>query len=103
MGHDRFCYFLGFIDFIVHPTMNVLGDALDIVLKPFDYGGRPVPIENAESATNERSLYRPWTNILAVNKSKWTAKHDAGQNQIFYTKHNLKNLTLIRTSNILRL
>ena len=72
--------------------MNVLGDALDIVLKPFDYGGRPVPIENAESATNERSLYRPWTNILAVNKSKWTAKHDAGQNQIFYTKHHLKNL-----------
>ena len=65
----------GFIDFIVNPTMTVLGDVLDAILKPLDYGRRPVAIDNTESSN---SLYRPWTDILAVNKQEWTAKHDAG-------------------------
>ena len=56
--------------------MNVLGDVLDAILKPLDYGRRPVPSENAD---DERVLFRPWTNTLAVNKSRWTAKHDAGK------------------------
>ena len=56
--------------------MTVLGDVLDAILKPLDYGRRPVPIENADN--NERMLYRPWTDILTVNKREWTAKHDAG-------------------------
>lgn len=73
---------IGFIDFIVHPTMNVLGDVLDAILKPLDVGRRPVIIENVESSNNERALFRPWTDILAVNKSKWTSKHDAGEQSI---------------------
>jgi hypothetical protein len=73
---------IGFIDFIVHPTMNVLGDVLDAILKPLDVGRRPVIIENVESSNKERALFRPWTDILAVNKSKWTSKHDAGEQSI---------------------
>ena len=75
---------LGFIDFIVHPTMNVLGDVLDAILKPLDYGRRPVIMENAESSNNEKALFRPWTDILAVNKSKWTSKHDAGNHYEYF-------------------
>ena len=73
--------FLGFIDFIVHPTLTILGDALDAILKPLDYGGKHAPIimENSVEATNnEKKLFRPWIDILAVNKARWTEKHEAG-------------------------
>ena len=60
--------------------MNVLGDVLDAILKPLDFGRRHVIMENSDSPNNEKTLFRPWADILAVNKSKWTAKHDAGNN-----------------------
>ena len=60
--------------------MTVFGDVLDLILKPLDYGRRPVPIANADSSNCDRSLPRPWNDVLAVNKQQWTAKHDAGTN-----------------------
>ena len=72
--------------------MNVLGDVLDAILKPLDYGRRPVINENAESSNNEKALFRPWTDILAVNKSKWTSKHDAGNH---YFKLLLYNIIIL--------
>ena len=72
--------------------MTVLGDVLDAILKPLDYGRRPVPIENAEN--NERMLYRPWIDILAVNKKEWTDKHDAGTISNLYNHENSVMSTL---------
>ena len=76
-------FVLGFIDFIVNPTLTILGDTLDAILKPLDYGRKPVPviIENSvEGTINEKKLFRPWIDILVVNKARWTEKHDAGNN-----------------------
>ena len=72
----------GFIDFIVQPTLTILGDALDAILKPLDYGRRPLPAtaeNSAETTSNEQKLYRPWIDVLAANKEKWTEKHEAGK------------------------
>ena len=48
---------IGFIDFIVSPTLGVAGEAVALIL------------------ANKRDLEeRPWTDILATNKAKWQAK-----------------------------
>jgi hypothetical protein len=47
---------IGFIDFIVSPTLGVAGEAVALIL------------------ANKRDQERPWTDILAANKAKWQAK-----------------------------
>ena len=77
--------FLGFIDFIVQPTLTILGDTLDAILPPLDYVRKPmmnIPEDSDDSSSthhNDKLIYRPWNDILVVNKAKWTEKHDAGE------------------------
>jgi hypothetical protein len=47
---------IGFIDFIVSPTLGVAGEAVSLVL------------------ATKKELDKPWTEILATNKAKWQAK-----------------------------
>jgi hypothetical protein len=35
--------------------------------------------ENAIADSKRSLLYRPWNDILVENRSKWQAKHDAGE------------------------
>ena len=41
--------------------------------------------ENAGGPTtyNEKLIHRPWNDVLAVNKAKWTEKHDAGSKDVW--------------------
>ncbi len=76
--------FLGFIDFIVMPTLTVLGDVLDGLFTCLDipasrnHHANNIP-ENATSDHKRNTMYRPWTDILIENRLKWQAKHDAGK------------------------
>ena len=47
---------IGFIDFIVSPTLGVAGEAVSLLI------------------TNKKELDKPWTDILLTNKAKWQAK-----------------------------
>ena len=75
----------GFIDYIVLPTMNVLGDALDLVLSSIDptllrsmYTKIQEDDHSPAGSRNKILLHRPWTDILMENREKWQKKHDAG-------------------------
>ena len=50
---------IGFIDFIVVPTLGIAGDAMSLVLC---------------SRQENKEIQKPWNEILLVNKSKWQAK-----------------------------
>ena len=63
--------------------MTILGDALDAILAPLDYNGRKQFSTISENSVGGSSgggkqVYRPWNEILVVNKGKWTTKHEAG-------------------------
>merc|ERR1719361_1432683 len=80
---------IGFIDYIVLPTMNVLGDALDLVLSPIDptllrsmYTKIQEDDHSPAGSRNKILLHRPWTDILMENREKWQKKHDAGEKGI---------------------
>ena len=84
------CYSLGFIDYIVLPTLTVLGDTVDLILSTFDIPHSTVamaknktslPEEGMENHQQKSSkvLFRPWTDILVENRSAWQRKHDAGK------------------------
>ena len=56
-------------------------------MPPLDYVRKPmvnIP-ENAGGPTtyNEKLIHRPWNDMLAVNKAKWTEKHDAGSKYVW--------------------
>ena len=92
---------LGFIDFIVNPTLNILGDVLESILKALEAANkkpnaRRIPEEgsgvssnnNAASNTNENNnnaaaaaqiMKRPWIDNLTVNRERWQTKHDDGK------------------------
>ena len=82
----------GFIDYIVLPTLTVIGDSLDLILGTLDIppNARPASVpENRQShhpslssnasAGNNAVLHRPWADILTENRAKWQKKHDAGK------------------------
>ena len=82
------CYSLGFIDYIVLPTLTVLGDTVDLILSTFDIphstmvkNKTSLPEEGMENHQQKSSkvLFRPWTDILVENRSAWQRKHDAGK------------------------
>jgi len=79
---------IGFIDYIVLPTMNVLGDALDLVLSSIDptlLRSMYTKIQEDDHSSGSRNkvlLHRPWTDILMENREKWQKKHDAGEKGI---------------------
>ena len=85
----------GFIDYIVLPTLTVIGDSLDLILGTLDIppNARPASVpENRQShhpslssnasAGNNAVLHRPWADILTENRAKWQKKHDAGKKYI---------------------
>ena len=51
---------IGFIDFIVNPTLTICGDMVKTVL--------------GSNYTNEDGEKTPWTDILPINKQKWQQK-----------------------------
>jgi len=55
---------IGFIDFIVVPTLAVAGDTVNLIL------------------TGRNEIETPWNQILPINKSKWQAKAEAGETGI---------------------
>ena len=85
---------VGFIDYIVSPTLTVIGDSLDLILGTLDIppNARPASVpENRQqpqshhsstgssnSASGNNLLNRPWADILTENRAKWQKKHDAG-------------------------
>jgi calcium/calmodulin-dependent 3',5'-cyclic nucleotide phosphodiesterase len=86
---------IGFIDYIVSPTLTVIGDSLDLILGTLDIppNARPASVpENRQqpqshhsstassnSASGNNLLNRPWADILTENRAKWQKKHDAGE------------------------
>ena len=102
----------GFIDYIVQPTLTVLGDTLDTMMAQLKGEERKPSSENgpgmaatkdpsdaskgqsgSESApiTNTDPIHRPWTEILPINRSKWQESADKGESitlqYIFPQKH----------------
>ena len=83
---------VGFIDYIVSPTLTVIGDSLDLILGTLDIppNARPASVpENRQpqhpslsSNTAGNVLHRPWADILTENRAKWQKKHDAGKKYI---------------------
>ena len=92
----------GFIDYIVQPTLTVLGDTLDTMMAQLKGEERKPSSENgpgmaatkdsasgdaskgqsgSESApiTNTDPIHRPWTEILPINRSKWQESADKGE------------------------
>ena len=75
--------FAGFIDFIVAPTMTVLGDVLEAIFRSLEAANRTPGSESAgqphhASAAAAKKLNRPWVDQLGINKAKWAAKNEAG-------------------------
>ena len=78
---------LGFIDYIVLPTLTVLGDTVDLILSTFDIphaskNKTTLPEEGSHENNQQKSskvLFRPWTDILVENREKWQRKHDGGK------------------------
>ena len=73
--------FAGFIDFIVAPTMTVLGDVLEAIFRSLEAANRTPgsdgqPPHHASAAA--KKLNRPWVDQLGINKAKWAAKNEAG-------------------------
>ena len=71
----------GFIDFIVAPTMTVLGDVLEAIFRSLEAANRTPgndgqPLSHASAAA--KKLNRPWVDQLGINKAKWAAKNEAG-------------------------
>ena len=80
----------GFIDYIVSPTLTVLGDCLDLILTTLDIpsNAKSVPEENCHGTSgnqNNTVLHRPWQDILTDNREKWQKKHDAGKIKNYLT------------------
>jgi len=94
---------VGFIDYIVQPTLTVLGDTLDTMMAQLKGEERKPSSENgpgmaatkdpsdaskgqsgSESApiTNTDPIHRPWTEILPINRSKWQESADKGERGI---------------------
>ena len=74
--------FAGFIDFIVAPTMTVLGDVLEAIFRSLEAANRTpdaAPSAAPDSASSGVKLKRPWVDQLVVNKTKWAAKNEAGK------------------------
>lgn len=54
---------IGFIEFIVEPSLAVCSDMLEAILGP---------IKAAEAGSEGRpAIHKPWIKSLAVNKKKW--------------------------------
>ena len=76
----------GFIDFIVAPTMTVLGDVLEAIFRSLEAANRtPAGSESTaggqpphHAAAAAKKLSRPWVDQLGINKAKWAAKNEAG-------------------------
>jgi len=81
---------IGFIDYIVLPTLTVLGDTVDLILSTFDIphaskNKTTLPEEGSHENNQQKSskvLFRPWTDILVENREKWQRKHDGGEKGI---------------------
>ena len=69
---------LGFIDFIVTPTLLVLGDVLEAILKSLESASKKVRTIPEGGGPEEPLLKRPWVDNLGVNREHWQAKHDSG-------------------------
>ena len=79
--------FAGFIDFIVAPTMTVLGDVLEAIFRSLEAANRtPAGSESTaghgqpphHASAAAKKLSRPWVDQLGINKAKWAAKNEAG-------------------------
>ena len=72
----------GFIDFIVAPTMTVLGDVLEAIFRSLEAANRTPGSESTAGqphhASAAKKLNRPWVDQLGINKAKWAAKNEAG-------------------------
>ncbi|XP_014253306.1 calcium/calmodulin-dependent 3',5'-cyclic nucleotide phosphodiesterase 1-like isoform X2 [Cimex lectularius] len=70
---------IGFIDFIVDPSMAVCSDMLEVILAP----EKPNPKKELETETEPFVLTKPWLACLADNKRHWRDKavHEAAQNE----------------------
>ena len=68
--------FAGFIDFIVAPTMTVLGDVLEAIFRSLEAANAQ---PGQKPPNSEKKMNRPWVDQLGVNKAKWAAKNEAGQ------------------------
>ncbi len=83
--------FSGFIDFIVNPTLNVLGDVVDAILKGLEEANKKQAAKNnnndsssvAASGSNPLFTFspmrRPWKEHLECNRAKWQSKQDCGR------------------------
>ena len=98
------CYSLGFIDYIVLPTLTVLGDTVDLILSTFDIphaskNKNTLPEEgsnenNQQKSSSSKVLFRPWTDILVENREKWQRKHDGGKLTAALTEQLLLTITI---------
>jgi len=61
--------------------LTVLGDVLESILRALDAANRGKGKDDQASALAEEKslLKRPWTEVLAVNRSHWQKKHDSGE------------------------
>ena len=75
----------GFIDYIVLPTLTVLGDGIDLILSTLDIPaqrpltGTKVHEEGEEKGSRKVLMHRPWNDSLMENREKWQKKHDSGK------------------------
>ncbi|XP_075992693.1 phosphodiesterase 1c isoform X8 [Anticarsia gemmatalis] len=69
---------IGFIEFIVEPSMGVCADMLECILGPLHSGGKgpnssaePINEESAASEPSKFKIRKPWVACLSDNKKIW--------------------------------
>ncbi|PAA50488.1 hypothetical protein BOX15_Mlig013692g1 [Macrostomum lignano] len=71
---------VGFIDFIMEPSFNVLGDMLEKILGPLfeqqrKAGGSAGPDDDGSaSESGSPSIRRPWADVIKENRATWKAR-----------------------------
>ncbi|KAJ8680495.1 hypothetical protein QAD02_016282 [Eretmocerus hayati] len=73
---------IGFIEFIVEPSMQVCSDMLEAILAPLN-AKESVDESSLDSSTDKKfQITRPWSECLAENKKIWKEQAIKGKNLI---------------------
>lgn len=83
------CLTLGFIEFIVEPSLTVCSDMLEVVLGPFQSANqanqkleeKPSDSPKHSNTGKKAKIHRPWVACLAENKRIW--KEQAAKGMLY--------------------
>lgn len=84
LAHEFFQFwFLGFIEFIVEPSLALCSDMLEAILGP--------PKVEEGAPENRNDVLKPWISMLAINKKNWREQAAEGETLISEPNRKLKS------------